>query len=203
MSHSQRRVYIKCFSFFENHRVTELLGKHEALVLSDSILKYCFLPNHADLCAIRGATSQTLINKVRSEDIPLLQYRLIIIHVGTNDVNNGDGLTFINRLITLVAEIRVRNPYVHIVFSAVIPRILDHVDSEEVIKKLNQDAKQWCKQRYWATFYPTYKTLVYQGLLNLLGNYWADDGLHLTDRGTKRMSQIIKNIVALHRQRRL
>lgn len=203
MNHNIRRKYTRCNSFFEGHRVTELLGNHDALVFSDSILKHCYFPNHADLCAIRGATSDTLINKIRTDDIPWLQYKLVIIHVGTNDVQNGDGLTFINRLPTLVAEIKVRNPYVHIVFSAIIPRLLDHVDTDQIIRRLNGDVKSWCKDRYWATFYPTYKTMVYQGLPDLVGNYWADDGLHLKDRGIKRMSQILKNIVALWRQRRL
>ena len=203
MSLAHRRKYTKCNSFFEGHKVTELLGDHEALVLSDSILKHCYLPNHADLCAIGGATTYTVINKIRTDDIPLLQYKLIIVHVGTNDVHNGEGLSFITRFKTLIAEIRVRNPHTHIVFSAVIPRLIDHVDSDEVIKKLNKDVKLWCKQRIWATFYPTYKTMVHQGLPDILGNYWADDGLHLKDRGIRRMSQILKNVVALWRQRRL
>ena len=72
---SERRpYYVYTDSYFEGHLVTECYGSHDTLVFSDSILKHCRFPNHADLCAIRGATSQTLINKVRVNDINWKNY---------------------------------------------------------------------------------------------------------------------------------
>ena len=173
-----------------------------AICLSDSIPKYCYTPNHCDIHSVRGATTQRLITKVRQNLINWLIYGLVIIHVGTNDIANGDGASMLLNTVILCNEIKCRNPDIKIVISAIIPRVIDFVETDHIIKGINRDLKRFCDHSTSPDFHfhPTYNSFQKCGWPDLTGNYWAKDDLHLADRGIKRMNAIIKNLVALWRR---
>ena len=97
----------------------------KTLIFSDSICQFCYLPDHADFYIVRGATIHTLICRVKRNLLNYSLYNLIIIHVGTNDVDNGRTPDQISEDYSkLIAEIRARTD-TNIVISAIIPRPKD------------------------------------------------------------------------------
>lgn len=169
---------------------------HNVLVFCNSMLSYCHVPNHADILAVRGATVQTLINKVKSNIINWQNYDLTIIHVGTNDVDNGNSESILENIITLCNEITERKRLMQFIISAIIPRPKDFAATDTPIKKVNRDLKRWCRNRPSFYFHPSYNTFQRFGWPDILGNYWHSDDLHLATRGIKRMNAVLKNLVA-------
>lgn len=169
---------------------------HNVLVLSDSILKHCYTPNHADILAVRGATTKTLISRVQQNIINWQNYQLVIIHVGTNDIDDGDGKDVFNNILALCNEIRERQPFMCYIISGILPRPCDFPDSNSEVKFVNYKLRNFCYRRPNFHFNQTYNSFLKNGFPDLAGDYWGADELHLNDRGIKRMNAILKNLVA-------
>ena len=167
-----------------------------ALVLSDSILKHCYTPRHADIYASSGAKVATLARRVHRNLINWHQYGLVIIAVGTNNVDNGDTPDeVITDMLELFDNIFQCKPTIDILVLGIIPRPKDFPNTNPIIRDINKKLQRFCHRRPAFHFHQTYKTFMTRGLPDLGGNYWADDGLHLKDRGIRRMSLILKNQV--------
>ena len=150
--------YILAKSFFEEHVVTERIGHHKAIVISDSMLKNCLLPKHSDLYAVGGATVSTLYRSLVHGNIPVQDYQLIIVHIGTNDYGNDEVDNFKCNIDLLVRTIHRLNSNAKIVLSGIIPRPRDHVSSKATIKHMNNIMKKYaaCRQSF-VKYFKTYK----------------------------------------------
>jgi hypothetical protein len=73
-----------------------------------------------------------------------------IIHVGTNDINSrenysvDDIISFFNNLIILIRSI---NPHTHMIFSSILPRTCDYLDTSAKVKQVNKLLEGQCKER--------------------------------------------------------
>ena len=168
-----------------------------ALVLGDSIIRHCHTPKHADILSIRGATVDTLITRVKQNIINFSNYQLVIIHVGTNDVDNGNADLILPKLLELCSEIRNRQAFMQFIISAIIPRPKDFDTTDAIIKQVNRSIAGWCSRRMDFTFYPTYNTFQKFGWPDLRSEYWDTDNLHLADQGVKRLNLLLKSMVSM------
>ena len=174
----------------------------DVIVISDSLLKHCRTPGHANIHAISGLTTESLIGKIRRNcldkygtSVNWNRYYLCILHVGTNDVGKGKGDYVVDNLIEVVREIRTHRPNLDIAISGILPRPKDHKDTSDILIKINRDLKDWCDSKDYLHFHPSYKSFIRHKRPIEDQNLFAQDRLHLGDFGINRMCQIIKVIV--------
>ena len=111
----------------------------------ETIIRYCHTPRHADILSIRGATVDTLIGRVKENILNFVNYWLIIIHIGTNDVDNGKALDILTKINQHCAEIRLRNPLIQFVISTILARPKDFPTTNPIIKNVNRSIAEWCR----------------------------------------------------------
>ena len=79
------------------------INRIKILILTDSILKYCDLPEYAKLVAIRGATLEDLIHLQLNHSLAdWRNYDLLILHCGTNDIANKQAKHILKRTQELI-----------------------------------------------------------------------------------------------------
>ena len=170
-------------------------------VLTDSLLKDCEEPRDADVVVYRGATLKTLTKEVRSRKIDLSGTQLCIIHIGTNDVDNGDFDVIVPRYHELVSQIVRHNYIIKLVITSILPRPVDFEKTQWIIQQVNADLKRLCYFKSNLHFNHMHKSYMIGGRPNQL--LYASDGLHLSYKGHIKATQILKNLVACWIQRRL
>lgn len=111
---------------------------NRTLIISDSICRY--LPDMRNVVseAYGGLKSATLLEKLRNKFISVGSYANIIIHVGTNDVNNITKGHFERNMKHAVQEIQKYNPSALILLSSVLPRVVDYNSSDSIVNSFNE-----------------------------------------------------------------
>ena len=95
-------------------------------VITDSILKYCVLENFAVLLPFRGADiSDIIYYQERGILEDWIDYDLVIVHVGTNDIANFQAKLVLTRLKKLVKLLKNSNPWLDVIISSILPRPVD------------------------------------------------------------------------------
>ena len=174
----------------------------DVIVISDSLLKHCSTPGHADIVSISGVTTETLIGKIRRNcldkygtTVNWRQYYLCILHVGTNDVGKGKGDYVFPNLREVVREIRNHRPSIDIVISGILPRPKEHKETSDILIQINKDLKAWCDSKDNLHFHPSFNSFLKNKRPIEDQNLFARDRLHLGEFGIRRMCQIIKAVV--------
>ena len=90
---------------------------------------------------------------------------LFVVHVGTNDVDNGDGAHVLSQMQILVQEIHAWNPNITIIIVGILPRPKDFVLTNSVIQRINRVLKLWCSTRQYLHFYHAYRAYLYHSNL--------------------------------------
>ena len=152
----------------------------ESTIIRDSICKFVNKTNRVLVQAFPGMTLQTLLNKLLNNVIKVSDFRIIIIHVGTNNIH--DVSITAERFIILIKEIvqiiRLRNPSALIAVSGLVPRPCD--------RGTNQQLKLLGKQKFCYILY-TWRAFLKkteetkQPDLELFSH---TDKLHLSRKGT-------------------
>ena len=182
----------------------------DVIVISDSLLKHCQTPGHADIFSISGVTTERLIGKVRRNSLDKYrtsiywkQYYLCILHVGTNDVGNGKGDSVLGNLKEVVREIRNHRSNIDIAISGILPRPKDHEETSVTLIRINKDLKDWCDSKDYLHFHPSYNSFIRDKKPIEDQDLFASDRFHLGEYGIKRMCQLIKVLVTRWRNRAL
>ena len=178
------------------------------VLLTDSILKKVNLENVGGITSIHtGADLVDLVYKQRNGELPDWSlYDLVVIHCGTNDIDN-DAARFVHRrLQTLTENIKAVNPYIDIIISSILPRPCNdiprtdprydpyHPPKNEIVKRVNYVIKTFCRQTQGLHFWPSFNTLTAPGDIIRTG-FYKPDLLHLNTSGWLRMTRILKTVI--------
>ena len=114
--------------------------------------------------------------------------RLVILHVGTNDVANG---VYIDRLCDMLKRLREMvlsiSPQTRVVISGLLPR-LDDPAMQNVVKQVNRKMKRWLRVNYLH-----HKRFVHAN--QPVANVHSHDGLHLNAEGKRLLWLPFANLV--------
>lgn len=169
-------------------------------LIGDSIVKYVNELPDTYVQAYPGASIEAIIAKIQSGLIGLQNYRIIIFHVGSNNLHDeniqvGELYMIYKRLLTLV---RRENHSAALVLSEIIPRTYENRNQLNKRMAVNRAIEHLCKQTYGAYFFRTYRAFIKEGTLRGDPIYYAQDGLHLGRMGTRAMWDSINgNIIIL------
>ena len=173
------------------------------LLTGDSIIKHIpdweytkdGTPHLVRTECFRGCTTERLKSKIDRNRLVVTGYDIIIIHIGTNDVaNRCHNILQLYR--QLVQSIKNKNNVAKIIISLPIPRPVDFQTSWPLQVDINNNATWQGRQHGYKTW-KTYKPF----LSKQRGNQpqqirdrdmYANDGLHLSTKGTRRLWQQIK-----------
>jgi lysophospholipase L1-like esterase len=176
---------------------------NEVLILTDSIFKYCEVPFGARKISVRGATISSLASIVQENyfyDIDFSLLHLVILHVGTNDIDNGSRSVFMDYR-QLIQAIKSQQPNMYIIVCAILPRPCDLSYTNSSVKRVNNSLQELCRRNGSLHFHSTYKGFLHhkQPIFSL----YARDNLHLGRLGIVKASLILKTLIALWMQNRL
>ena len=177
----------------------------DVIVLSDSILKYCYFLPLAILLAITGAGVEEFIHKqFRGEIVQdWAHYNLCILHLGTNDVANGNARYVFPRIKRLITLIRRRNPHIKFIVCSILPRPRDHRRTRRTIRRVHEALRSWARTTSGVAFYPSHRSFTSDFKIRADQSLFCWDGLHLNHEGVGRMERLIKQLVTLFKQGRL
>ena len=163
--------------------------KQRNLLLTDSIAKYVVIEG-CETLPYRGTTIKELKNRVmENEDIK--DYQNIIIHVGTNDIQNKT-YVIMSDMMGLVEVVAARNLRARITLSNIIPRPTDHRITQRKIIEINREIKQYAKER--GINYTRTDKLFREGYVTKR-EYYAMDGLHLNFKGTLKLTELFREVL--------
>jgi hypothetical protein len=171
------------------------------IIIADSVLRDCEEPNESRLMVYCGATVKNITRIIRREHINFNETKLCILHLGTNDVANREQEVVVSRMSELVHQIVRKRPDIQVVISAILPRPRDYARTKPAIRLVNRELATWCSQKRNLHFNNTFKG--YQQCSRPNTNLFAIDGVHLSWMGSIKATLILKNLIALWRQKRL
>ena len=158
------------------------------LIIRDSIIK--------DLAPIEGVTLEAYPSStigylsvlISNGGINFTNYDFLIVHVGTNNIGNRDSFgAIVSDFGNLIAQIRKKKPSIRIIISSILPRPLDHTDTDNMIKKVNTHLRtvmapdlnfHFIRSHRAFSKYGTYRRYLYAK---------KDQGLHLNSEGSNRL----------------
>ncbi|XP_077541164.1 uncharacterized protein LOC144153388 [Haemaphysalis longicornis] len=166
------------------------------LVVGDSMVKYVeqYFPSRQGLAvkvsAHRGCRIERLLSKIADE---VAGFDVVIVHVGTNNVDDGSVSVYRHKYHRLAQGILERNPTAHVAFSAILPRGQNKYSGEEALSdklwrgnylytRVNADLQEFCRERGF-TFLG--------GLENVWPSCLALDGVHPSRHGNKVLADFL------------
>ena len=158
-----------------------------------------------------------LARRIENGHIAVASRAAILVHVGTNDVNNAirnnnslarelkcsgtskrqfiQPLNIVDRYKHMVAIIRARNKHCKIVLSAILPRRTGVEQEDYCSVQVNKAVMDYCMDTDNVVFNPTYKWFKHCG--RPVVHYYAKrDTLHLSDPGSERLAQAFRMALA-------
>lgn len=178
------------------------------VLVTDSILKKVNLSSVGGITIkYPGADLVELVFKQRNGELPDWSlYDLVVIHCGTNDIDNNHARFVHRRLQILTDNIKSVNPHIDIIISSILPRPCDdipksdprydpyHPPKNEIAKRVNDVIKTYCKQTQGLHYWPSFHTLVSVGDIIRTG-FYRRDLLHLNKSGWLRLTRILKTVI--------
>ena len=163
----------------------------KVLLFGDSIIKYVKKLNNTQVVAFRGIHIEELAVRVLQDKIPHLPgKRLIVTHVGTNNVTNDSPDEMVNKTKFLIDAIRQKNSEALIVLSLIIPRPIDYSERAERVKQYNHKIIKMAAH-LGVNHIPTYRKFMYAKSPKM--DLYAVDDLHLKDTGTLVLQQYFED----------
>lgn len=167
--------------------------------MSDSIAKYVSNIEGVTLQAFRGATISKIYNRIESGEISLKGFDYIILHAGTNNVDNREKFeSIISDYGNFVGICRKINPKINIVISAILPRPVDHEKTDPLIRRINTYVLKNMTKNLNIRFFRTYRPFMYAGRVKRELFAKRDGGLHLNTEGTNKLRYyFLRSIAAM------
>jgi len=177
--------------------------EENVLIIGDSILRHCYPPRGVYRRSFSGATIVYLLERLASpnSEIDLRRYELIIIHVGSNDIDNGSINYFLADYKMLINHIRNANPICKIIISAVIPRPRALWKTTQDTVRANQLLKRYAARKGYLHFHTTYTSFMRHR--RPIHRYYDNGGLHLNEDGSEILTRVLINLIRLWEQGRL
>ena len=173
------------------------------LIPGDSIPKYVSDIEGVVLQSFSGDTIAKLSHRIDSKQVSLENFEYVLIHVGTNDVDNyvNNEPKFkqkpfdIERAFeyivsdygNLIGIVRKKKPKIVIILSAILPRPKDHTDTDPLIRKVNGYIEKQMAKTSQIRFLRSYKPFMFGGAVKRELFARNDGGLHLNTEGTNKL----------------
>ena len=155
-------------------------------MISDSMTRYVGPIPGVQRVVQPGAVIEDFTDQIWSGETSVKGMDAILIHVGTNNVANGNCPQHVlTEFGNLIRAIRSRNQLTHIVVSSILPRVCDHRTTHATVKEVNKLMGQVARERkvvFLRTFLSFCSGKERYGIKEYL---YAADGLHLNPRGCK------------------
>lgn len=161
---------------------------------------------HASTMSFPGATLESSLSIIQEFELKLKKLKCILLLMGTNDltskfiwlwykhqVRKGKPVYKLPRhsrtpahrinqdYRNLINRIKLINPNVKIVVSAILPRVFDYKQNKNYLKNINKSLATMCKKISNCYFIESYKPLLKNGAPR--NEFYKYDGLHLTLSG--------------------
>ena len=157
-------------------------------IMSDSMAKYVSGIDGVKLQVFRGDTIARLTNRIAKGESDLGPFDYVIVHVRTNDIGRRQPFeNIISDFANLVGIIRKVKHRINVINSAILPRPVDHEDTEEMIRRINFHLKNEMSKDLNFKFICTFKPFMHSGNVKLGFFFAKNDGLHLNTVGTDRL----------------
>ena len=170
--------------------------KNNHCIIGDSIVKFLKITNQADVIAFPGATIDRLYWKIKLEKVLLRQYKVIVLHVGTNDLQGNGIEEIVLKYLRLLELVKDLNNSVRVGVSSVLPKPCETPEENNRIILLNRELKKLCGSKK-VHFIPSYRPFV--GKKQYINEeFYAKDKLHLNHRGSVRLrNNLVGNIKSI------
>jgi lysophospholipase L1-like esterase len=173
--------------------------RSEHCIIGDSIIKFIKVTNLADVISEPGINIDRLAYKLRLRKWDISSYSVIVVHVGTNDVECNTPSEIIKKFQSLLEIIKQQNKQAKIAVSSILPKPCKPKCTNDKICIVNSDLKRLCtasKSHFIPSYRPFAKKLK-QGSLDL----FAIDRLHLSFKGAKCLrDNLVGNIKSIQGQ---
>ena len=170
--------------------------KNNHCIIGDSIVKFLKITNQADVIAYPGITVDKLFWKIKLAQIDCKSYKIIVIHVGTNDLSGNDIKTILLKYKRLIKLVQSVNSSAVIGVSSILPKPCETEEENERIITLNREVKTLCSD-HKVHFIPSYRPFVAKAKkINI--ELFARDKLHLNFKGSVKLRNcLVGNIKSL------
>ena len=165
-------------------------------LIGDSIIKNVSGIDGCSIQSFRGDTISKLANKIFSKVAKLLPYDYVILHVGTNDIDNRAPFdNIIKDYANLLGIIRKLHPTVQIIVSAIIPRPCDYKVSDPMVRDINSYLNKVMSRDMNFKFVCTYKPFTHCGKPKVQLYAKNDGGLHPNTEGSNRLEHFFLQVI--------
>lgn len=168
-------------------------------IVSDSIAKYVTGIEGVQLQSFSGDTISRLANRLSTGQVRLNKFDYVIFHVGTNDIaRNAPFEHIISDYGNLIGIARKIKPKINIIMSAILPRPVDHIKTDPLIRRVNSHILKNMTKHMNIRFFRTYRPFMYQGRIKRELFAKLDGGLHLNTEGTNKLrNYFLRSIAAM------
>lgn len=171
--------------------------KRRVIILGDSIIKEMPPIDGVFIKSISGATIAKLAWHVDKGHVNLSDFDYMIIHVGTNNINNGDEKgSMMSDFGNLIARIKKKKSSIRIVVSSILPRPCDHTETDKVIKDFNMCLRLEMAPDLGFHFVESWKAVSKFGTYRRYLFAKHDRGLHLNSEGSRRLRYFFLRVIS-------
>lgn len=169
----------------------------KVIIIGDSIIKNIPPMEGVVVKSFPGATIGRLSQCIDKKLVDLSKFNYVIVHVGTNNINNRSSVAHMTAdIANLVALIRRRRGYIHIIISAILPRPVDHALTDGRIKEFNRILDNVMSKDLHFKFIRTYRPFCFKGQPRRYLFAKLDGGLHLNTEGSGRLGHFYHRVIS-------
>ena len=173
--------------FTENRRV---------IILGDSIVKDLPPIDGVFIKSYPGATIAQLAMHIDNKHINLMNFDYIIVHVGTNNIDNRDEKgAMLSDFGNLIGRIKIKKPSIRIIVSSILPIPFDHTETDGMIKEINRVLNKEMGPDLGFRFVESWKAVCKFGTYRRYLFAKNDQGLHLNTEGKRRLRYFFLRVI--------
>ncbi len=163
-------------------------------MISDSICRAINDSTHIFFQSVPGATVDKIRQYVDMQMVEVRHHQVIIIHVGTNNIERSPEGEVCQQFVKLLQAIRRQNATALLAVSSILPRPKDWNAYGEKVQRLNKLLEKMQAQHHF-TFLKTYRAHWDQMKKMPRRDHFARDGLHLSARGVAALKSSLEGAV--------
>jgi lysophospholipase L1-like esterase len=142
--------------------------------------------------AVPGANIDTFINMINTRKLDVSTYRIILIHLGTNDAYLATPYRVARNMSVLVDVIMQWNPWVRVAISGIMVRYEHKAWEEDLRRSTNDEIGYMCGSRAIIQM-KTWDCVLDRGV-PIRGDY-AFEGIHLSRRGADKIKHYMEGTI--------
>lgn len=174
-----------------------LLEYRKVIIVGDSIIKFLPPIEGVQIAAFPGATIGKLSYLFSSRKVAISEAEYIMLHIGTNNVANGQSAeTILADYANLIAIVRRLYPSIKIICSAILPRPVDHQTTDSVIRLINKSIETDLTKNLNIKFIRSYRPFCENGKVKRYLFAKMDGGLHLNSAGADQLRHFFIRVIS-------